>query len=46
MSNNLDLSHIGGSYYYDDIINCKIMQPDQNNSLLPRNILLYSLIIK
>ena len=45
VSNNLDLSHIGGGHHFDDTNN-RVMQPDQNNTLLPRNILLRSLISK
>ena len=48
VSNDLDLSHIGGGHHYNDIYQYhrKILQPHQNNSLLPRNILLHSLITK
>ena len=45
VSNDLDLSHIGGGHHFDNT-NGKVMQPNQNNSLLPRNILLHSLISK
>ena len=45
ISNDLDLSHLGGGHHFDDI-NGRVIQPDQRNSSLSRNIMLHSLIVK